>query len=255
MDVVILGSGTAIPRLDRGSPSLAVEIYGKRILLDIGPGTLRQLMRVGIDYEQIEQLFLTHFHPDHTADLIHFLFASRNPTVLPRRRPFRVTGPLGTARLIAALQQAYPDWLTLSSRVMEIEELDMGRHVERDHGDFRVITTPTGHTPHSLAYRVEDQKGRAMVYSGDTGFSEEVVDLARGADLLILESSFPDGEEGYEGHLTPSLAGRMATMSRVERLILVHFYPECLRTDIAAHCRKTYSGELTLGEDLLMIRV
>lgn len=254
MDVIILGSGTAIPRIDRGSPSLAVVIQGQTILLDMGPGTLRQLMRAGIDYEQVERIFLTHFHPDHTADLIHFLFASRNPTVLTRRKPFHVTGPFGTARLIAALQEAYVDWLTLPSRVMGIEELDTGKTAERDYGDFRAITTPTGHTPHSLAYRIEDSKGISLVYSGDTGVAEEVVELARGADLLILESSFPDGE-GCEGHLTPSLAGRMATAAGVDRLVLVHFYPESLRTDIAAQCRRTYSGELTLGEDLLTLRV
>jgi ribonuclease BN (tRNA processing enzyme) len=93
-----------------------------------------------------------------------------------------------------------------------------------------------------------------VVYSGDTGFCDAVVELAQGADLLILESSFPDGE-ACDGHLTPSLAGRMATLAGVERLVLIHFYPECLRTDITAQCRRTYGGELILGEDLLLLRV
>jgi ribonuclease BN (tRNA processing enzyme) len=254
MNVIILGSGTAIPRNDRGSPSLAVVIEGRPILFDIGPGTLRQLTRAGIDYEQIERVFLTHFHPDHTADMIHLLFASRNPTVLRRRRPFKVAGPPGTARLIAALQKAYPDWLSLPSEIMGIEELERGKNVRRDYGNFTAITTPTDHTPHSLAYRVEDREGRAVVYSGDTGFCDEVVELAQGADLLILESSFPDGEE-CDGHLTPSSAGRVAALAGIERLVLIHFYPECLRTDVTAQCRRTYKGELILGEDLLLLRV
>ncbi|MBW1798645.1 MAG: MBL fold metallo-hydrolase, partial [Deltaproteobacteria bacterium] len=110
------------------------------------------------------------------------------------------------------------------------------------------------HTPESLAYRVEDQHGKNVVYSGDTGFCEELVDLAKGADLLILESSFPDGEE-VEGHLTPSQAGRIATLANVNRLVLIHFYPECLSTDITAQCRKSYGGELTLGSDLLHLRI
>jgi len=80
------------------------------------------------------------------------------------------------------------------------------------------------------------------------------VELAQGADLLILESSFPD-EDPCEGHLTPSLAGRMAALAGVKRLVLIHFYPECLRTDVSAQCRKTYQGELILGEDLLLLRV
>jgi ribonuclease BN (tRNA processing enzyme) len=254
MDVIILGSGTAIPLNDRGSPSIAVVVDGRHILFDMGPGTLRQLTRAGIDYERVDRIFLSHFHPDHTADLIHFIFASRNPTVLRRRRLFTVTGPPGTRRLIESLQAAYPNWLTLPPDMMGIEELEMGQNVRRDCGSFTVITTPAEHTPGSLAYRVQDRKGKAMVYSGDTGFCDGVVDLARGADLLILECAFPDGEE-CDGHLTPSLAGRMATLAGVGRLLLIHFYPECLQTDVAAQCRRTYRGELILGEDLLPIRV
>lgn len=254
MNVIILGSGTAIPLCDRGSPSLVLVIESTHILLDIGPGTLRQLARAGIRYEQIERVLLTHFHPDHTADLIHLLFASRNPAVLKRRRPFVITGPSGTGQLIASLQDAYPGWLSLPPEIMGIEELDMGRTVRRDYGNFRVITTPTDHTPNSLAYRVEDREGRSVAYSGDTGFCDAVVELAQGVDLLILESSFPDGHE-CDGHLTPSLAGRMAALAGVARLVLIHFYPECLRTDVAAQCRRTYKGELILGEDLLLLRV
>jgi ribonuclease BN (tRNA processing enzyme) len=93
-----------------------------------------------------------------------------------------------------------------------------------------------------------------MVYSGDTEPCDEVVRLARGANLLILEASFPDSQE-IKGHLTPSQAGRIASLAGVERLILTHFYPECLATDIAAQCRKTYGGLLTLATDFLRIRL
>jgi ribonuclease BN (tRNA processing enzyme) len=229
-------------------------IEGNPILLDMGPGTLRQLTRIGISHERIGQIFLTHFHPDHTADVIHLLFAANNPAVLKRRKPFVITGPSGLAQLIADLQSAYHHWLDLPSEIMKIEELGMGEKTSGDYGGFRVITTPTNHTLNSLAYRVEDRSGKAVVYSGDTGFCNEVVDLARGADLLILESAFPDGE-AVEGHLTPSEAGRMAALAGVERLVLLHFYPECLRSDIMTQCRSSYNGELILGEDLLHIRV
>ena len=254
MDVIILGSGTAIPLVDRGSPSIALVIDGKPILLDIGFGTLRQLGKVGISYEQVERIFLTHFHPDHTADLIHFLFASKNPTVLSRRKPVVLTGPSGTARLMEALHGAYPDWIRLPPEMMQIEELEIRRDVQRDLGDIRIMATPTNHTDHSLAYRIEDRAGKAVVYSGDTGFCQPVIDLARGADLLILEASFPDGAE-EKGHLTPSQAGRMAAMAHVKRLVLTHFYPESLHADIEAQCRTTYGGELTLAEDLMTLRI
>ncbi len=254
MDVVILGSGTAMPLVDRGSPSVAMIIDGKPILLDIGFGTLRQLGKAGICYEQIEWIFLTHFHPDHTADLIHFLFASRNPEVLKRRKPFAVVGPVGTNHLMDALHTAYPEWLRLPSGMMRIEELEVKKNVRRDFGNFTVTAAPTHHTPHSLAYRVEDRSGKGVVYSGDTSFSDDAIELAQGADLLIMEASFPDGS-GAEGHLTPSQAGQMAALANVRHLVLTHFYPECLRVDRAAQCRTAYDGELTLAEDRLMLRI
>jgi ribonuclease BN (tRNA processing enzyme) len=58
-----------------------------------------------------------------------------------------------------------------------------------------------------------------------------------------------------EAHLTPSLAGRIATLARARKLLLVHFYPEVLRSDIVSQCRKTFDGELVLGRDLLHLAV
>jgi ribonuclease BN (tRNA processing enzyme) len=254
MQLIILGSGTSIPMNDRASPSLALIVDGRPIIFDMGPGALRQMTKAGLNYEKIGQIFITHFHPDHTADLIHFLFASRLPSVIKRRAPFRITGPCGMRDLIRSFQETYPDWLTLPSDIMRLEEFETGQASQRDYDDFKVITAPTNHTPQSLAYRVETPQGRSMVYSGDTGFCDEVLDLARGTDLLILECSFPDGHE-VDGHLTPSQAGLIAAMADVGRLLLIHFYPECLATDIEIQCRKTYQGDLILGRDLLNIAV
>jgi len=117
-----------------------------------------------------------------------------------------------------------------------------------------LLSAPLRHTAQSIGFRIEDNSGNIVVYSGDTGYCEGLVDLARGAGLLILESSFPDGQ-GVEGHLTPSQAGEIATSSGAKRLVLTHFYPECLRSDIEGQCRKTYQGELILATDLLHVSV
>ncbi len=254
MELIILGSGTGMPLSYRASPSLALIVDGELLLFDMGPGTLRQLTRAGLNHELISRIFITHFHPDHTADLVHLLFATRNPTILSRRAPFAITGPVGITEFIQRLKMAYPGWISLPSEIMEIQELDINEMVPRDYPNFRILTRPTNHTPNSLAYRVESRTGKSLVYSGDTSFCEALVVLATGSDLLILESSFPDGRE-VEGHLTPSQAGHLASLAEVNRLVLIHFYPECLRTDIAAQCRKTYKGELILGRDLLRIRI
>ena len=254
MELIILGSGSAIPLNHRASPSLAIVIDDQLILFDMGPGTLRQLTKAGLNHEDITRIFVTHFHPDHTAGLIHFLFATKNPSILKKRNPFFIAGALGLKKFINRLQKAYDNWLNIPPEIMKIEEINVHQSNVMNYAGFRIIAQPVKHTQESLAYRVEDQQGKSFVYSGDSGFCEELVDLSKGADLLILESSFPEGEE-VEGHLTPSQAGHIATLANVKRLALIHFYPECLTTDIMAQCRKFYGEELTLGSDLLHLYI
>ena len=254
MEIIILGSGTGLPSPDRASPSLALLLAGNPVLFDIGPGTLRQLSRIGIRHDKIGHIFISHFHPDHTADLIHFLFATRNPPVLAKRKPFTISGPLGLKEFLKRLQKAYGEWITLPPKTMKLEELQVQKPDKKTYGAFHIISQPVKHTPRSLAYRVVLPSGKNFVYSGDTGFCPEIVDLALGSDLLILDCSFPDGDE-VEGHLTPSRAGEIATLAGVNRLLLTHFYPEVLATDIVKQCRRTYAGQLTLGSDLLHLHL
>jgi len=254
MEIIILGSGTTVPHPQRASPSVAIFLEDQFLLMDIGPGTVRQLAIAGLKHEDIDYIGISHFHPDHTADIIHFIFATRHPPVLRKRKPFTIIGPKGFNRFLTLLKRPYGNWLDLPSGLMKIEELNTGEKDKKEFDNFKILSAPLKHTTQSLGLRIEDNSGRIIVYSGDTGYCEEIVDLARGADLLILESSFPDGEE-IAGHLTPSHAGDIATRSGVKRLLLTHFYPECLRSDIEAQCRKTYQGELILAADLMHLKV
>jgi ribonuclease BN (tRNA processing enzyme) len=250
MNLIILGSGTGIPSAHRGSPALVLISAPRPILFDMGPGTLRQLARVGIPHESIGRVFITHFHPDHTADLVHFLFATRNPPVLRNRRPFSLVGPGGFKAFLEGLEAAYGDWIRIPNHLMSAEEMEIGHEDQKTVDAFRVLTHPTPHTPNSLAYRVTSASGTSFVYTGDTGFTSELAEFARGCDCLITEASYPEGQE-VEGHLTPSQAGRIAALAGARKLVLLHFYPEVLGTDIVAQCRKTFGGELVLGRDRL----
>jgi ribonuclease BN (tRNA processing enzyme) len=254
MHLIILGSGTAIPLANRASPSLFFYSGEGPVLLDMGPGALRQLSRIGIPHENLKKIFITHFHPDHSADLIHFLFATRNPSVLKKRKPFVILGPQGLKNFIERSQHAFGNWLKLPSEIMGLDELDIAKPDRRKYPSFQLFSQPLNHTPNSLAYRIELSSGKSFTYSGDTGFCREIVELARGTDLLILECSFPEGEETV-GHLTPSQAGRIAQLALVGRLVLLHFYPEALRSDVAMECRKAYQGDLTLGADFLHLSI
>jgi ribonuclease BN (tRNA processing enzyme) len=202
----------------------------------------------------VDQVLVSHFHPDHTADLTHFLFATRHPPVLAARTPFRIAGPEGLSSLVAALKQAYGRWIDIPGDLMTLLEWPLEQEGPRRLGSLTVRARPVPHTEHSLAYRIETPGGRTLVYSGDTGPSEGLIDLAKRCDLLILECSFP-GEMQANGHLSPEQAGAVAAAAEPGKLLLVHFYPEVLGVDIAAGCRKAYRGELVLARDLMAVRV
>ena len=93
-----------------------------------------------------------------------------------------------------------------------------------------------------------------MAISGDTDYCQTIIDLAFDVDLLVLECSFPDGKK-VEGHLTPSLAGRIAAESHCKRLLLTHLYPVCDQFDIVGQCKKIFQGHVIMGEDLMRIKI
>ena len=254
MKLIILGSGTSVPISQRASPSIAVFIEGQFLLLDIGPGTIRQLAIAGLRHEEIDYIYISHFHPDHTADLIHFIFATRYPPVLATRKPFTIIAPDGFIHFLILLKKPYKNWLDLPEGLMNIVELKTDKEDEKGFENFAITTVPVTHTPESLCIKIEDNSGKTVVYSGDTGYDEEIVRLAKDTDLLILESSFPDGQE-IPGHLTPSQAGDLATRSGAKRLLLTHFYPEAFVSDLENQCRQKYKGELVLATDLMSLSV
>ncbi|MFC1885001.1 MBL fold metallo-hydrolase [Thermodesulfobacteriota bacterium] len=251
---MVLGSGTGFPLAYRASPGIILKTGGHSALFDPGPGTLRQMARLGIDFQSIERIFLTHFHPDHTSDLIHFLFAKKNFSKRQKNRPVTIVGPVGLEIFFQRLQKVYGHCLELPESLIIIEELGIEMGSGRDYGSFTISVQSTRHTSESIAYRLENIEGKSAVFSGDTGFCAEIIDLARDADVIVLECSFPEVSPD-DGHLTPSLAGKVAQLAGVRKLVLTHFYPEVLKTDIVSLCRKNFDGELILASDLLQIRV
>ena len=90
--------------------------------------------------------------------------------------------------------------------------------------------------------------------TGDTAYDDCLAELSRGVDLLIAECSFPD-ELAVEGHLSPSLVGRIAREAKVAEVLLVHMYPETESFDLQQECAREYPGRVTVGHDLLRLRV
>jgi ribonuclease BN (tRNA processing enzyme) len=249
-ELIILGSGTGVPSLKRGSPGLVVVTEGSRVLIDSGPATLRRMLEVGLTYHDMDLLLYTHIHPDHVSDLVPFLFASKYSD-LPRRRDLLCVGGPGFRRYFNKIKKVYGSWIDADSYHFTIKEISRRPLIFQD---LKVSARPMAHLPESVGYRLEFKDGKILTISGDTDYSRNLAELASEVDLLVLECSFPNDKK-VEGHLTPSLAGRIALESRCKRLLLVHFYPACDQTDILKECKEVYSGQIILGEDLMKIKI
>lgn len=252
--VTVLGSGTCVPSLERSSCSVMLEVGTARLLFDSGPGTMRRLLRTNTTIFEVDYIFYSHFHPDHTAELVPFLFATKYPDMGHRQAVLSIVAGSGFEEFFAGLKRVYGKWIELDPELMEIIEMNNRSADALQMKEFAVQSAPVEHNPESIAYRITSPGGYAVVYSGDTDYSESLIELSKDADILICESALPD-DLHLKGHLTPSLAGDIATRAGVKKLILTHFYPECDQTDIKQECRKTYDGPLVLAEDLMRIEV
>lgn len=205
---------------------------------------MRQMARMGLDFRQVDYLCLTHFHPDHVADFVPFLFAMNYTVDFTRALSLQVIGPQGLEAFYEKLRGIFGHWIEAKSYPLFFHEVGESRLT---FPDFTMETLAMAHSASSVGYRV-NARGRSLTYSGDTDYCENIVHLGQNADLLILECSFPD-ERKAEGHLTPSLAGKIAREASCKKLLLTHFYPVFQGHNILRECQKEFSGEILLAED------
>jgi len=218
------------------------------ILIDSGPGTLRKMLEVGVTYCDVDLILYTHLHPDHTADLVPTLFASKYGD-FPREKDLLCMGGPGFKSFFEELKKLYGTWMEPQSYQLTVKEVSKEALFYRD---LKILTKPMAHISGSVGYRIEFKDGKSIAISGDTDYCQNIIDLSSEVDLLVLECSFPDGKK-VEGHLTPSLAGRIALESGCKKLLLTHLYPICDQFDILNQCKQVYPGQIILGEDLMRV--
>jgi ribonuclease BN (tRNA processing enzyme) len=210
-----------------------------RILLDLGNGSLGQLHRY-VDPLTVDAVFISHLHADHCLDMCGFYVMRKyHPTGPQPRIP--VWGPEDTpGRLARAYDLPLDPGMT--------EEFDFHAHGGQiEIGPFLVDTTQVVHPVDAFATRVT-VGGRSLVYSGDTGPSEALAQLANGADLLLCEASFRDGVDNPPDlHLTGSECGTLASDADVGRLVLTHIPPWHDPQAALAEAKTTWTGQLDLA--------
>lgn len=250
MKITVLGSGTLSPSVRRTAAGILIEHENDLILLDSGSGIYYKLALAGIDFHEILYLFYSHYeHPDHINDLPYILFAKKYES-RENKKDIAVTGPRGFISFYNKIKTLYP----------VLEELPFKANITEMHNEkliydnFIIESKQMSHgSADANGYRIESSD-KSITYSGDTDYCENIVELANGTDLLITECSYPD-QLKIPNHLSPGIAGKIASEAGAKKLLLTHFYPQCDEYDILKQAEMNFSGEIILAEDMMQIEI
>ena len=251
----VLGSGTCVPSAARFPASYFIQPHATSggWMLDMGSGSLQRLEQAGESYQTLERIFISHAHPDHTSSIIPLMQALQHTPDYTRTDNLTVYGP-DTVREYLELHFSITPTLR-PEFPFEFIVLDEGSAITDDAWQLRSLAM--NHGTSTLGFRFTI--GRCiLVYGADSGPSPAIADLARDADLLILEASFPQGKPSTQ-HLTTTEAGQIAKDAGVAQLLLTHLYPEIDQmstTQREAEVRAGgFTGDIIFAEDLMELQV
>jgi ribonuclease BN (tRNA processing enzyme) len=222
--LTVLGKSPAWTDAGGACSGYLVEEADSAVLLDCGPGVFGKLRRFR-EHTRVDAVVISHLHGDHILDLVPYAYGltySLESRRAGRPRP-RLIAPPGA---LAALRRLGGVWGsdTLIEGAFRLEEYEEAS--EPEVGKLRLRFREVPHYVQTFAVGVWGSSGR-MVFGADCGPNTALVDLARGADLLLAEATLPDPvEEGPRGHLTAREAGEHGRAAGAARLALTHFSDE-----------------------------
>ena len=274
LELVILGSGG--PRsFGRAAAGYLVLVDGvARVLVDVGPGAFLRLGELGVDIRRLDTILLTHLHIDHAGDLPGFIKA--RDLTFDEAMTFHIFGPQGdglypsTTAFVERLFGAQGAFAYLPSFRNEIrlDAVDLpiaqsaapGQVAKVDDVLVTSIAVDHGDVP-AVAYRIE-HAGRSLVISGDLASrNDNLIRLAQGAQLLVYDTAVVDPPGSpknlYDLHTSPRRIGEVATMARVDSLLLSHLPPTVERNEaeVMQSVRAMYTGDVRFAQDCLRVRV
>lgn len=224
MKLTVLGSGTSVLHPKRSSSGFWIDTSGGSVLLDCSASAPLRMAQEGLDWSNLDAIWISHFHLDHCGGLAPFLFGTKySPQTQDRRKPLRIFGPAGLRRLIERLDAVNEYGLLKQPfpvETVEVETLDRFRIA--DGVEAAALKTP--HTEESMAIHLRDGAA-ALVYSADTGPSQPLAAFASQTDLFVLECSFV-ANKPVEKHIELAEAIYMIRKAKPKRAMLTHLYPE-----------------------------
>jgi ribonuclease BN (tRNA processing enzyme) len=289
--LVTLGTGGGpLPRGDRAQSSNLLLVNGQPYLIDMGDGVTRRLAETGTGFLKVNQIFITHLHNDHMAGLATFLDTSWQYS---KRTAIDVYGPVGTESVVKGAIQYMTEDAQIrytEGKVVPLEKVFVGHDKKAGviFQDDNIQVTAIENTHYhfsgeearkhqSFAYRF-DAKEMCYVFTGDTGPSTAIEQLAKNCDVLVAEVGRVEEviavmekngswqiktkseQEDWtrhmvDEHITPKQVGEMAARAGVKKLIMTHLLPTTIPKDdyerYKTEAAQYFKGEIFVAKDLM----
>lgn len=248
--IMVLGSGTCVPSDTRFPSSYFIKIpsINEDWLIDLGSGALQRLALAGGDYKKISRVFLSHTHPDHISSFLPLLQALNYTPNYNKEEPLFFYGNEETIAFLIRNMDLNPKMRPK----FPCDFIQLKHTEEISEKGWKIIPKKVSHSTDTFAFRF-NINGIIFTYGADTGLCDDIFDLCKDAELIILECSFRHGNSS-RSHLTTSDAGNIAHNAHAKTLVLTHFYPEIDGMSVEekeAEVRLTgYDGKIFFANDL-----
>lgn len=216
LSITVLGSSGMYATPERACSGYLLEIGDSKLWLDAGAGTWQNLLR-HVDYDALDGVLLTHRHPDHTTDLFQAYHARGLPTSRPE--PSSIIPLWAPQETVDRITSFAGDM----KEAFELRVIAAGGSILFAGATLSFVEM--AHPAETVGVRIEHE-GSVLSYSADTGPAADFETLAAGAGVLLCEATLQDFDGGWEGHLSATQAGAIASRLGVERLLLTHLPPD-----------------------------
>lgn len=248
MELTVLGASGSWPEQGTALSGYLIRQDGFNLWMDAGSGTMANLQQY-ISISDVHAMLLTHEHADHMVDVYPLFYAryygglgaNGLPLYIPKGFGSRLMGLLSTESAVGFHEG------------FEVREVDPGEGFEI--GPFRVATRAMSHLGlPALGFRIE-VNGTSLAYTGDTGPSDDVVELARGADVFLCEATWQDEDDLHGFHLSARQAGEHARKAGAASLMLTHILPSRDRERSRAQAAEAYDGPIRIAVEGMRFEV
>jgi ribonuclease Z len=248
--VILLGTASAIPDQEHENTHLVIDGDEGAVLIDCVGTPLVRLGLVGIHVNAIQDLIVTHFHPDHVCAVPLLLM---NMWLLGRKQPLNIHGLQDCLDRLEKMMDLFewrrwPNFFPVHFQTLPLQE----NYLVIDRDDFQVISTPVQHLIPTIGLKIESKTGgKTVVYSCDTEPCDEVVQLAKGAEILIHEATGKG-----EGHSSAEEAAQVAKQAGAKQLLLIHYVCNPSQTEqLVYRAKREFGGHVSLARDLMEINL